>query len=235
MADVSALAACSFFIIFLRYYPGTHRLTVYHSLSVMRSNFKLIIWRTHEGQLKLCRGNIGCTLCRPLSEYFYFIMIWGPIFSFYSHVSKGGECCAPPPSTRGSAPTHEKLMIAESIRDTSGDVWESLGIFLSDPEFCRMIPNDFHMIFQVSPGGECFAPPLSLRGSAPVMCSGCVRQILMPSWNNTAQVSGLPPVMVPCPLPSPQGFQHCLAVLRECCINCMGNPKIGNWNHFSWH
>ena len=38
---------------------------------------------------------------------------------------------------------HEKLMIVKSIQEHSGDVEESLGMFLSDPRCSRMIPDDF--------------------------------------------------------------------------------------------
>ena len=38
---------------------------------------------------------------------------------------------------------HDKSMFVKSIRDASGDVWESLGMFWSDPESSRMIPDDF--------------------------------------------------------------------------------------------
>ena len=71
---------------------------------------------------------------------------------------------------------HEKSMFVKSIRDASGDVWESLGILWSDPECSRMISGDFRksyffhdflVIFRCMIGGECFAPPPSPRGSAP--------------------------------------------------------------------
>ena len=34
-------------------------------------------------------------------------------------------------------------LFVKSIREASGDVWESLGILWSDPESSRMIPDDF--------------------------------------------------------------------------------------------